>query len=282
MANSIDGKVFASKAKSGEIADFPDIERGWGVTESTGFIPTMEHFNGFGKRIDLHINELNKIKANINDVFTKLQSDERYLKKEDKEVLDVYSKQESDDRYLKKGALDNISFIPVGTIIQSASQITPQGYLKCNGASISRDDYKKLFEAIGTIFGSDDSNTFKLPDLRGRFVRGFSDGSSIDSNREFGSIQEDDLKRHTHAFPVTYSGRDTYIQRNYNVLENTTQNLFAVTKDGEQSWHDNAMVTPKDQDISINGEKTRGDLTYTGNSDEVRVKNIALNFYIKY
>lgn len=171
---------------------------------------------------------------------------------------------------------------PVGTIIQSASQSTPNGYLKCNGASISRSNYKKLFEAIGTTFGSDDNTTFKLPDLRGRFIRGFSDGSSIDGNREFGSIQEDDLKRHTHGFVVNFPGTDNKVKESYEVLQVQTYNHFAIHSDGEGGIDDNAMVRYKDTKTTLKGKENRGDLAYTGNSDEVRVKNIALNFYIKY
>lgn len=47
-----DKKLFASGAKSGELVEFPDINRGWGVTENTGFVPPMEYFNGAFNRVD--------------------------------------------------------------------------------------------------------------------------------------------------------------------------------------------------------------------------------------
>ncbi|MBR8464269.1 hypothetical protein KDD93_06805 [Campylobacter sp. faydin G-24] len=47
-----DGKIFASSAKSGEVGVFDDIERGWGVTENTGYVPSLEQFNAIGKRTD--------------------------------------------------------------------------------------------------------------------------------------------------------------------------------------------------------------------------------------
>ncbi|MGG7074316.1 LamG-like jellyroll fold domain-containing protein [Campylobacter sp. 9BO] len=47
-----DKKIFASGAKSGELVEFPEIERGWGVTENTGFVPPMEYFNGAFNRVD--------------------------------------------------------------------------------------------------------------------------------------------------------------------------------------------------------------------------------------
>lgn len=89
---------------------------------------------------------------------------------------------------------------PAGTIIQFAASTAPSGYLKCNGALISRTTYAALFTAIGTTFGAGDgSTTFALPDLRGYFPRGWDDGRGIDTSRAFGSNQDDDFKSHNHT-----------------------------------------------------------------------------------
>lgn len=53
------------------------------------------------------------------------------------------------------------------------------GWLKCDGRSISRVLYPKLFEVIGTSFGSDDAETFKLPDCRGRILGTIGTGSGL-------------------------------------------------------------------------------------------------------
>lgn len=45
-------EIFASNAKDGEIVDFPNVKRGWGVTENLGFIPPMEYFNAAFNRVD--------------------------------------------------------------------------------------------------------------------------------------------------------------------------------------------------------------------------------------
>lgn len=45
-------EIFASDAKTGEIVEFPNIKRGWGVTENLGFIPPMEYFNAAFNRVD--------------------------------------------------------------------------------------------------------------------------------------------------------------------------------------------------------------------------------------
>jgi hypothetical protein len=61
-----------------------------------------------------------------------------------------------------------------------------------------------LFEAIGTTYGSGDGQlTFNLPDLVGRFVRGWGPVSPLDPTRQFGSYQEDNVGVHSHSIERT-------------------------------------------------------------------------------
>lgn len=79
----------------------------------------------------------------------------------------------------------------VGSVIAYARSVAPIGYLKCNGAAVSRTTYARLFAIIGTTFGAGNgTTTFNLPDLRGEFIRGFDDGRGVDSGRSFGSSQQ--------------------------------------------------------------------------------------------
>lgn len=51
--NKPDESVFASSARQGEVNNFPDIGRGWGISfDQTGGIPPMEWFNFLFKRTD--------------------------------------------------------------------------------------------------------------------------------------------------------------------------------------------------------------------------------------
>lgn len=78
----------------------------------------------------------------------------------------------------------------VGQVGFFAMSTAPTGFLKANGAAISRTTYANLFSAIGTTFGAGDgSTTFNVPDLRGEFTRGWDDGRGVDSGRVFGSAQ---------------------------------------------------------------------------------------------
>ena len=86
---------------------------------------------------------------------------------------------------------------PSGMIAYFARNAAPAGWLKANGAAVSRTTYASLFAAIGTTFGAGDgSTTFNLPDLRGEFVRGWDDGRGIDTGRAFGSAQADAFQGH--------------------------------------------------------------------------------------
>ena len=55
--------------------------------------------------------------------------------------------------------------VPTGGIMLYAVAGPPAGYLQCNGASVLRASYTKLFGVIGTTFGSVDGSHFTLPTL---------------------------------------------------------------------------------------------------------------------
>lgn len=101
-------------------------------------------------------------------------------------------------------------FIPIGTVIHVARSTAPSGWLIADGSLVLRADYPALFsvlEADGLVFGQGDGvTTFRLPDLRGMFLRGTDLGRGIDPLRSFGSIQADDLRTHTHTAAVSDSG----------------------------------------------------------------------------
>jgi microcystin-dependent protein len=94
------------------------------------------------------------------------------------------------------------SLLPPGAVVPFAMNTAPTGWLKANGAAVSRTTYAALFSAIGTTFGSGDgSTTFNVPELRAEFVRGWDDSRGVDSGRVFGSAQLDAFQGHIHAVP---------------------------------------------------------------------------------
>ncbi|WP_097476148.1 phage tail protein [Escherichia coli] len=72
------------------------------------------------------------------------------------------------------------SALPVGVPVPWPSATPPTGWLKCNGAAFSAEEYPELAKAYPTN---------KLPDLRGEFIRGWDDGRSVDTGRSVMSAQ---------------------------------------------------------------------------------------------
>lgn len=94
--------------------------------------------------------------------------------------------------------------IPAGATMYTAASAAPTGWIKANGAAISRTAYSALFAAIGTQYGAGDgSTTFNLPDMRGVVPRGLDDGRGLDAGRVLGSYQADQFEDHAHVGGVT-------------------------------------------------------------------------------
>jgi len=113
---------------------------------------------------------------------------------------------------------ENPDVYEIGDIKATGSDTIPVGFLLCDGSEISRTTYSNLFAIIGETYGEGDtSTTFNLPDLRGRFPRGFDDGAGNDPDAasrvaisggntgdNMGSYQTDELKAHDHNLVFVY------------------------------------------------------------------------------
>lgn len=147
---------------------------------------------------------------------------------------------------------DSSSGSSPGDLKMIAHTAVPSGWLECDGSEISRTMYANLYAVIGTSYGAGDgSTTFNLPESRGEFIRGFDNGRGIDSDREFGSYQADQIKAHTHSY--SDSG----------------------TKQKDAGYDD---YGGGGNYLFINGSKTTGS---TGGS-ETRPRNITVMLIIKY
>ncbi|EKS1695482.1 tail fiber protein [Escherichia coli] len=87
--------------------------------------------------------------------------------------------------FVKNLGLGEGSALPVGVPVPWPSATPPTGWLKCNGAAFSAEEYPELAKAYPTN---------KLPDLRGEFIRGWDDGRGIDTNRSLLSSQGDAIR----------------------------------------------------------------------------------------
>jgi phage-related tail fiber protein len=97
--------------------------------------------------------------------------------------------------------LTGIAGTPTGAVLWFAASAAPAGFLKANGAAVSRATYSNLFAVIGVAFGvGNGSTTFNVPELRGEFIRGWDDARGVDGSRVFGSAQTDEFEAHTHNY----------------------------------------------------------------------------------
>ncbi|MDQ2080466.1 phage tail protein [Xanthobacteraceae bacterium Astr-EGSB] len=138
---------------------------------------------------------------------------------------------------LDGSALTGLGVVPVGATIWINGSSAPAGFLKENGALVSRSTYASLWayaEASGRVvseaawtvadwgaFSSGDGSTnFRIPDARGEFVRGLDSGRGADTGRLLGSAQQDLLRSHNH---------DTTIPLDNNTGGNAYKTYFGPT-----------------------------------------------------
>jgi microcystin-dependent protein len=143
-----------------------------------------------------------------------------------------------------------------GIVAYTASPTSPSGWIKANGAALSRTNYAALFSNIQTYWGAGDGlTTFNIPDLRGLSIRGWDDGRGIDTGRAFASYQEQQMLSHRHGF-AGGGGQGGGIA---NVGNYGNSNNYVLTGGGTDAYF----------------------TSYEGGA-ELRVKNMALLPLIKY
>ncbi|HGX5873110.1 TPA: tail fiber protein, partial [Escherichia coli] len=104
------------------------------------------------------------------------------------------------------------SALPVGVPVPWPSATPPTGWLKCNGAAFSAEEYPELAKAYPTN---------KLPDLRGEFIRGWDDGRGMDTGRAILSAQGDAIRN-------IYGEFKTVNTENYSIWESVDSFKGAV------------------------------------------------------
>lgn len=217
-----------------------------------------------------------------------------------------------DSKELKALALElQDLIIPVGSIMCFASKNVPSNYVPCDGRELMISQYPKLYELLGRTFGEPESELgFLIPDLRGKFVRGWDDSSEIDPEREFGSYQEDAFQGHSHNFKCdslemdNQGGHDHDLYWAYREVRDTSSfdsnnhhTWMSIPYEDRKYWSESNLKTVdgstvegnhkhnisiKDNQIVV-GEPIDSISGSTRNKvgTETRPKNIALLFCIK-
>lgn len=156
--------------------------------------------------------------------------------------------------------------ISPGTVAHFAASAAPAGWIKANGAAVSRTAYAALFQAIGTTYGAGDgSTTFNVPDLRGEFLRSLDDGRGVDSGRGIGTAQSFAQQNITGSFDGPY---------NTGAFSTNATGVFSQT----------AVITGT-VGLSAAGTAPRVNLNASGQiqtAAEVRPRNVSLLACIKF
>jgi len=159
---------------------------------------------------------------------------------------------------------------PVGHVAAYAGNVAPLGYFECNGAQVSRTTYVKLFAVCGVFYGAGDgSTTFNLPDLRGYFLRGWSDTSGIDTGRIIGSTQADLVG------PIIDPGH-THIDSGHSHSYDKATGVSPQTGSSTNCFISNASAT-----TGISTAVISTNFTGISGGTETRPKNVAMMYIIK-
>lgn len=164
-----------------------------------------------------------------------------------------------------QGVLDYLglgdgSALPVGVPVPWPSATPPTGWLKCNGAAFSAEEYPKLAKVYPTN---------KLPDLRGEFIRGWDDGRGIDAGRALLSLQAGMLEKHRHMV-VANDGYDSKEE----------WELAAIFRKAYTQGRGLDAADAGGTLIPSPTLHTRGSIGNTGGS-ETRPRNIAFNYIVR-
>ncbi|WP_430963391.1 phage tail protein, partial [Salmonella sp. CQ23WZ0182SAL] len=147
------------------------------------------------------------------------------------------------------------SALPVGVPVPWPSATPPTGWLKCNGAPFSAEEYPELAKAYPTN---------KLPDLRGEFIRGWDDGRGIDSGRGILTAQSHGMPSISATFNGLYAAQITNTQGCASVKK-------SVNTENVSTYYDTGSMF--DYTLDTSG--------LIPASPELRPRNIAFNYIVR-
>ena len=164
--------------------------------------------------------------------------------------------------------------IPAGFVLPFAGSVQPRGWVKCDGSYYDPNNsmYNPLFKVIGTTYGSRSTDSFfKVPDLRGYFVRGCGTNEDGTSSLALGVKQADNFAQHTHIASATPIISTQGTNHNNAASAKATATKAFEINDGKGTPIYN--VPGIDIGVKVFNAATGG--------SETRPKNIALWYYIK-
>ena len=154
----------------------------------------------------------------------------------------------------------------------------PSGWLVCNGAEYAIADYGDLYGVISTTWGAltngsggAGSTHFRVPDLRGEFLRGFDNGQGNDPDA------------------ASRTGGDAVGSSQGNMVRNHVHWIESWAGSGSQGYHNPynkgyASAGPYGNTIKsmvISDDNTQANQNFSG-GDETRPRNVTVQYCIKF
>lgn len=174
-------------------------------------------------------------------------------------ISDVTEYQQEGTPFGAKEAMELYDgIVPPGAVIPYAGSSAPDGWLLCDGRTVSRTTYAALFAVIGTTYGAGDGkSTFALPNLQGRVAAGTSSSHPLASKAGADSknIEVKNIPSLSTAIAVA---REQTQSESRDVVQTNYTNKYAFSTSGVRS----------------------GDGTNT--AFDVRQATLYLNYIIKY
>lgn len=146
---------------------------------------------------------------------------------------------------------------PIGMVVAYGGTEIPEGWLLCDGRTVSRSVYSELFAAIGTRFGRGNGSTsFNLPDAREAALVGSGKNTNYviadHDTYNVGEFKDDQVQDHDHRLEIGVGNGDNA------ALERVGVDDFAALRTGKVYEHSGAR----------SGNTTRG-------------KRLGVNYIIK-
>jgi microcystin-dependent protein len=158
--------------------------------------------------------------------------------------------------------------IKAGIIMPFAGATVPTGWLECDGSTYAQTLYPQLYATLGSTwatctnplsgsaYSAPTAGNFRVPDLRGTFLRGtgtFSDGIGTDTT--LAGYQADQMQGHYHKIAESGSGGAA----NPSAYLTPTNGLVATNSPGTelQNWKATDLVTDGTNGTPRTGKETR-------------------------
>jgi microcystin-dependent protein len=142
----------------------------------------------------------------------------------------------------------------IGEVRLFGGDYAPDGWLPCDGRTLSISEYSTLYTLIGTTYGGDGRSTFALPDLRGRLPVGQGATYALGQTGGAEAVTLSAVQTPVHAHPVQAvvaagtSGDPTNgiwadaVARSYStVTPDTTMHPSSLSQSGGSQPHGNMM-----------------------------------------